>query len=135
MLFRSVRAQASGETILLVEDDSQVRNLMVLGLQKQGYKVAAFEHGGMALTALDEGKVQPDLLVSDVVMPHINGKDLADQVRARIPHLPILFVSGYTDDIIAENGIVDEGIALLSKPFNTNGLGKRIRELLDSRGA
>ena len=130
-----VRAQASGETILLVEDDSQVRNLMVLGLQKQGYKVAAFEHGGMALTALDEGRVQPDLLVSDVVMPHMNGKDLADQVRARIPHLPILFVSGYTDDIIAENGIVAEGIALLSKPFNTNGLGKRIRELLDSRGA
>jgi CheY-like chemotaxis protein len=66
-------------------------------------------------------------------MPHMNGKQLADEVRRRMPNLPILFVSGYTDDIIAQHGIVGGGIALLSKPFSPATLGQRVRELLDAR--
>ncbi len=123
---------AAGELVLLVEDDPQVRALMVMGLKRLGYKVQEFEHGGMALAALDNGTLSPDILVTDVVMPHMNGKELADGVRARLPELPILFVSGYTDDIIAENGIVTEGIALLPKPFTHATLGQRVRELLDT---
>ncbi len=123
---------ASGEQVLLVEDDPQVRALMVMGLKRLGYKVQEFEHGGMALAALDNGTLHPDILVTDVVMPHMNGKELADGVRERLPDLPILFVSGYTDDIIAENGIVAEGIALLPKPFTHATLGQRVRELLDT---
>jgi len=125
-------APASGEQVLLVEDDPQVRALMVMGLKRLGYRVQEFEHGGMALAALDNGTLRPDILVTDVVMPHMNGKELADGVRSRMPELPILFVSGYTDDIIAENGIVTEGIALLPKPFTHATLGQRVRELLDT---
>ena len=119
--------------VLLVEDDDQVRKLMVMGLRRVGFHVQEFDRGDRALDAIDSGRVRPDILVSDVVMPHMNGKQLADEVRRRMPSLPILFVSGYTDDIIAQHGIVGGGIALLSKPFSPATLGQRVRELLDAR--
>lgn len=123
---------AASEQVLLVEDDPQVRALMVMGLKRLGYQVHEFEQGGMALAALDSETLHPDILITDIVMPHMNGKELADAVRVRLPELPILFVSGYTDDIIAENGIVIEGTALLYKPFTHVTLGQRMRELLDT---
>ncbi|MFM7299348.1 MAG: response regulator, partial [Planctomycetota bacterium] len=74
-------------------------------------------------------------LVTDVVMPRMNGGELAEAVRQRYPGLPVLFVSGYTDDIIAQHGIVREGVALLEKPFSPSALARKVRELVDLHSA
>jgi signal transduction histidine kinase/CheY-like chemotaxis protein len=120
-----------GEHVLLVEDEDQVRNFMIKGLEHEGFTVTACPNADCALEKLAQAVVQPDVLVTDVVMPRINGGQLAEAVRQRYPGLPVLFVSGYTDDIIAQHGIVRDGVALLEKPFSPSALAHKVRELLD----
>ena len=123
------------EQILLVEDDHRVREFTVQGLRTFGYEVIAAENGPRALDLLAGGKVAPAILVTDVVMPEMNGRELAEAVQRQRPGLPVLFISGYTDDIVAQHGILRDGVALLEKPFSTSALVHKIRSLLDGRPA
>jgi PAS domain S-box-containing protein len=121
------------ERVLLVEDDAAVRRVQGRLLSRLGFAVTECSSGASALKVIDQG-TQVDILVTDVVMPQMNGRELAAAIQQRIPGLPVLFVSGYTDDIVARQGVVREGVALLEKPFTQAALGARVRELLDWKG-
>jgi PAS domain S-box-containing protein len=121
------------ETILVVEDDPSVRRLVSVVLQAQGYQVLAAADGGEGLrVALSHAGSPIRLVVSDVVMPTMGGKALAGQLEKLMPDLKFLFTSGYTDDSIALHGIVDPGVAFLSKPYTISALARRVRSLLDT---
>ncbi len=118
------------EWILLVEDDAQVRDATSRALRSAGYQVAVAGGGDEAL-ALLAGGLAPQLLLTDVVMPGMNGRQVADAVRAAVPGVRVLFMSGYAGDIIVHHGVVDPGLDLLEKPFTTAGLLERVQAALD----
>lgn len=122
---------AGGETVLLVEDEKQVRRLTRICLERLGYEVieATGSEEALALCAQHTGKIH--LLLSDVVMPRMNGKALAGRVRAFRPGIKVLFMSGYTADVITSRGVLDEGMDFLEKPFTPEGLGRKVRMVLD----
>jgi PAS domain S-box-containing protein len=123
------------ETLLLVEDDEQLRVLGQTILTRNGYQVIAASGGAEALAACASYPGPIDLLVTDVVMPHMNGRQLAEQaVRVR-PNLAVLYVSGYTDNTIVHHGVLDPGIEFLQKPITPDALLRKIREVLDGRAA
>lgn len=117
------------ESILLVEDDPAVRQVTALVLADLGYKVLVATDGEMALRLFHE-KGPFDLLMTDVVMPKMNGKQLADELHRLHPPLKVLFVSGYTDDAIVNHGVLDSGVAFLQKPFLSFALARKVREVL-----
>ena len=119
------------ETILLVEDDEQVLHLSKALLTRQGYKVLATNNGIEALNILKEAETPVHLLLSDVIMPVINGKELFKKASAIQPGIKVLYMSGYTDDVIAEHGVLEEGTAFLQKPFSLKSLSSKVRETLD----
>jgi PAS domain S-box-containing protein len=124
------------ETILLVEDDPALREMAATLLRRLGYTVLAAANGVEALSLKqqpDTGHV--DLLLTDVVMPHMSGKELADRVRALFPHTRILFTSAYTENAIVHQGALDKGVALLQKPFTPSALAIKVREALDAPAA
>jgi CheY-like chemotaxis protein len=124
------------ETILVVEDQPEVRRLAVAALQKYGYTVYAACSGDEALSLLHEMSVTVDLLVTDVVMPGMNGLTLAQKLSESRPELRVLFMSGYTDDAIAHYGVLLEpGGPYLQKPFTPESLGERVRQVLGPRQA
>jgi PAS domain S-box-containing protein len=120
--------------VLLVEDDNGVREFVMHALRRSGYQVNATPSPEDALAKIDHEGLRPDILVTDVVMPSINGKVLADMVHRRLPQLPILFISGYSDDIVAQHGVLREGMKLLEKPFSIRELVQRIQDMLQSPG-
>lgn len=124
-------AVQGSETILLVEDDRQVRNLAEIVLKRHGYAVLIGENGQEALSIMDghEGEVQ--LLLTDVIMPDINGKELFEQVSRTYPDIRVLYMSGYTDDVIAHHGVIDPAVNFIEKPFTVKGLALKVREVLD----
>lgn len=128
----SPRPKSGRETLLLVEDDRGVREFAAQALRSYGYDVHTAPGAEEAMEALNGGIV-PALLVTDVVMPKVNGRMLAEQVRTRMPGIPVLFISGYTDDIIAQHGVLREGVELLEKPFGIQELAQKIRKMLDAR--
>ncbi len=136
------RAPAAGgeaprgtERLLVVDDHSQVRGVTVRILRSLGYEVLEAEDGRQAL-ALAEATAEPiDLLITDVVMPNIGGRELADLLRARQPGLPVLFTSGYAEDAIAHRGVVGDGVHLIAKPFAPRELAQRVRLLLGAEAA
>ena len=120
------------ETILLVEDDSALREMAATLLKRLGYTVLAAANGIEALTLIhqrDTGHI--DLLFTDIVMPHMSGKELADRVQASYPHTRILFTCAYTGNAIVHQGVLDKGVALLQKPFTPAALAHKLREVLD----
>jgi PAS domain S-box-containing protein len=120
------------ETILLVEDDPALREMAATLLRRLGYTVLAAANGVEALSLShqpDTGRI--DLLFTDVVMPHMSGKELADRVRALSPHTRILFTSGYTENTIVQQGGLNQGVAFLQKPFTPSVLARKVREVLD----
>ncbi|HEY1956244.1 MAG TPA: PAS domain S-box protein [Polyangiaceae bacterium] len=121
------------ERILLVEDEDQVRALAKAVLARQGYEVHAAENGNAALALFDklEGKI--DLLLTDVVMPKMSGRELAEKLAPIRPELKVLFMSGYTDDTVVHHGVLDSGIAFLQKPITPDALARKVREVLDGR--
>ncbi len=121
------------ETILLVEDEKGVRNLTTHVLRECGYTVLEAQNGteGLQITAARGASIH--LLVTDVILPGMSGKQLAEQLTAHSPTLKVLFVSGYTADIIAPHGVLDPGTAFLQKPFSPVLLAKKVREVLDKK--
>ncbi len=127
-----LHAPAGGtERVLLVEDDAQVRRVMRTILGGAGYRVVEAADGVEALERLAEAPEPFRLLVSDVIMPRLNGHDLRKAAYERWPALRLLFVSGYTADVIRRRGLLDESVDLLMKPFTARGLLTRAREILD----
>jgi two-component system, cell cycle sensor histidine kinase and response regulator CckA len=124
--------RSGGETILLVEDDSRVRVFAATVLERFGYQVHAFQAPASALAALPELHPPPDLLVTDVVMPGMNGRALAERIASLIPAMRVLFVSGYTENVIVHHGVLKENIEFLAKPYSVDQLARRVREVLDA---
>jgi CheY-like chemotaxis protein len=124
----------AGATVLVVEDDDGVRELTVEMLRDLGYRVVAAESGGAALRALD-GAAEVALLLTDVVMPDMNGRKLADAALARRPALKVLFTTGYTRNAIVHNGVLDPGVHLIAKPFTVESLAAKIHEVLGHAAA
>ncbi|HEX6277097.1 MAG TPA: PAS domain S-box protein [Polyangiaceae bacterium] len=117
-------------SVLLVEDDDKVRSLTKKVLQGFGYTLHDFANGEDALAALASLRPVPELLISDVIMPGINGRVLAERVLAALPGIRVLFVSGYTQDVIAEHGVLKAGIEFLAKPYSIEQLSHRVHEIL-----
>jgi two-component system, cell cycle sensor histidine kinase and response regulator CckA len=129
-------APASGsETILFVEDEESVRELVRDYLSAAGYHILEASDGVQALevAAAHEGTIE--ILVTDVVMPRLSGRELASRVTAERPNVKVLFISGYTDDSIFRHGVLEGGVAYLQKPFNLKSIAQKIREVLDGQPA
>jgi nitrogen-specific signal transduction histidine kinase len=120
------------ETILLVEDEDDVRNLTARMLEQQGYKVIQASEGREAIKISRKHKGHIDLLMTDVIMPHMNGKVLADQLLAERMNLKVLFLSGYTDNMIIHKGIIESHNTFLQKPYTMEALSHKIRNLFDN---
>jgi signal transduction histidine kinase/DNA-binding response OmpR family regulator len=124
------------ETILLVEDDPALREMAATLLRRLGYLIWAAANGIEALSLTQQRTTgHIDLLFTDVVMPHMSGKELADRVRALYPHTKILFSSAYTENAIVHQGVLDKGVALLQKPYTPSTLARKLREVLDPTSA
>jgi PAS domain S-box-containing protein len=123
--------RTGSETVLLVEDEPAVRALAVHALRARGYRVIEAMNGEEALRAMRGRETEIALLVTDVVMPQMNGKELADRMQAIHPGLKVLYASGYTENTIVHHGVLEPGVAFLSKPFTPAGLTRRVREVLD----
>nr|WP_314469691.1 ATP-binding protein [uncultured Sphingomonas sp.] len=121
----------SSETILVVEDDDDVRAYTVASLRELGYRVVEAHDGPAALALLGRDEFKADLLVTDVVMPKMSGRELADIAKATQSGLKVLFVSGYPRDAIMRSGRVEPGVDLISKPFTYVTLAGKVRDLLD----
>jgi len=119
-----------GETILLVEDEVSLRRLAVRGLTKQGYTVLEAATAEEALTILDRHLQDVALIVTDVVMPGINGRQLADRVRALRADIKVLYTSGYTTDMVVKTGVEQAQVAFLQKPYAPRALVEKVRLVL-----
>ena len=129
---KSLKARLSGrETIVLVEDDSMVRAVALRALTSHGYQVHSYPSGDAALADLPNLTQGFDLIVTDVVMPGMNGRELVEHVRERIPQVKALFTSGYTEHVISHHGILDNEIEFLPKPYTVNSLLQRVRTVLE----
>jgi CheY-like chemotaxis protein len=129
------RPLAGKETVLIAEDSDVVRRLLHEILRVQGYTLLEARHGAEALQMSREFPGTIDLLVTDMVMPHMSGRELAHHVSPERPGMKILYMSGYTEEAIARDGVLDPGTAFLEKPFTPDSLARKIRELLDQKGA
>jgi two-component system, cell cycle sensor histidine kinase and response regulator CckA len=120
------------ERILIVEDEGAVRRMAGRALAAQGYAVLEAENGADALEVLARADGPVDLVLTDVVMPILNGRELAERLAAERPRLRVLFMSGYTDDDVVRRGLLDPGAPFLQKPFVPADLARKVREVLDA---
>jgi len=123
-----------GELILVVEDEEAVRALTAEGLRDLGYEVLEAEGGARALKLLDQNP-GVSLLLTDIVMPNMNGRQLADEALKRRPGLKVLYTTGYTRNAVVHNGTLDPGVRLLGKPFTLEQLALTVRDVLDGNNA
>ena len=128
----STKPMQGFETILLVEDEEMVRKLACTVLQKNGYRVLEASNGDNALDVVEGRNGNPiHLVVTDVVMPGMSGRQLADRLVSLQPELKVLYMSGYTDNAIVHHGVLDPGIAYIQKPFTPDALASKVRKILD----
>jgi len=121
----------SWETILLVEDEDQVRALARTALKRHGYQVLEAEQGEQALTLCEQHVGSIHLLLTDVVMPQMGGRELAERATMLRPEMKVMFMSGYANDDILAHGVMEESVVLLQKPIMPSVLARRVREILD----
>ncbi|MEA2609227.1 MAG: hypothetical protein QOJ75_1470, partial [Chloroflexota bacterium] len=119
------------ETILLAEDDDSVRQLAMTLLERAGYHVIATPDAESAMAAAAAHTGPIDLLLTDVIMPGANGRELANQFAVTHPDARILFMSGYADDVLSAQGVLDPNVAFLEKPFLPADLARKVRQVLD----
>ena len=119
------------ETVLLVEDEDGVRALVRQILHKHGYNVLESRHGGEALLMCERHQGKIDMLLTDVVLEQMSGRELAERLLKLSPEMKVLYVSGYADDAIVHHGVLNAGVAFLQKPFTTESLARKIRYVLD----
>jgi signal transduction histidine kinase/CheY-like chemotaxis protein len=126
-------ASQGSEAILVVEDEADVRSYLVETLRDLNYRVREASDGTEALALFDTDPLRVDLLLTDIVMPGMNGRQLADELRRRQPELKVLFMTGYSRDAVVHQGRLDSGVSLLQKPLNQTTLAAKIRDSLDKR--
>ncbi len=119
------------ETILMAEDDDILREMVKKMMEKAGYRVITAVNGEDAMNSVRNFNDSIDLLITDIVMPGMNGRDLAEQMQKEIPGLKVLYMSGYTANVIAHHGILDKDLNFIQKPFNYEDMAYKIREVLD----
>jgi two-component system cell cycle sensor histidine kinase/response regulator CckA len=121
------------ETILVVEDDEVVRDFVTNMLEALGYRVLAAEDSdhGIEVAKTFEGEI--DLLLTDVVMPRMNGRELYEMLRRTRSGIRVLFMSGYTTNVIGHQCVIDEGVPFIAKPFTIHSIAQKIRNVLDNR--
>ena len=125
------RPPRGSETVLLAEDEPAVRAIAQQVLERQGYTVLAAPSGADALALAAQHGATIDLLLTDVVMPGMSGRDLADRLTAQRPGIRVLYISGYTDNAIVRHGMLEPGLAYLQKPFRPDALVRKVRDVLD----
>jgi len=119
------------ESVLLLEDDQEVRRITRRILSHQGYEVLEAAHPDEAIRLVAEGGARIDLLLTDVVLPHMSGKSCFEVLRGSLPDLKVVFMSGYTENVIAHRGVLDNGTHFIQKPFTKEALSLKIRTVLD----
>jgi signal transduction histidine kinase/CheY-like chemotaxis protein len=128
-----VRSLEGSETILVVEDDEMLRKMAVKMLKGYGYRLITARNGEDALEIAGSHDGPVHLLLTDVVMPGMTGLDLAEQLKSRFPEIKVLYMSGYTDNVIADHGVLEKDVNFIQKPFSREGLGGKVREVLDKK--
>jgi two-component system, cell cycle sensor histidine kinase and response regulator CckA len=119
------------ETLLLVEDEAAVRGSVRRLLERQGYTVVEARHGAEALRIAESGEPPIDLVLTDLVMPEMGGRELVDRLRARQPSLKVLYMSGYSERAVTVDGVMPPATGFMEKPFTIEQLTRRTREILD----
>jgi PAS domain S-box-containing protein len=119
------------ETVMIVEDDQIVRGVARAALERLGYRVLQASNGAEALRLADQTPGRIDLLMTDVVMPGMNGRELAERLQTLRPDLKVLFASGYTENVVVHHGVVEAGVHFLAKPYVPSGLARKVRQVLD----
>jgi len=122
--------QGKGESILIVEDEDALRRYVTRMISSLGYKVSSCSSGMEALETIRHG-LRPDLIVTDIVMPGINGREMAEQAREIVPGQKVLFVSGFNDDVLVNQGIINADLTYIQKPFSKNDISMKIAEMLN----
>lgn len=116
--------------ILVVEDDECVRNFTTRVLQKSGYQVYEAANSRAATFLLESEKLKPDMMITDVILPEMNGYDLAVNVKAQIPEIAVIFFSGYSFNYLVEKGTLDNSVHFIQKPFTVINLISKVKNLL-----
>jgi DNA-binding NtrC family response regulator len=125
------RRTTGTETVLVVEDEAALRKVAMRTLEAAGYTVLAAANGDEALRLSTERMGEIHLLLTDVVMPRMSGRTLAEELAKTRPAMRVLYMSGYTDDAIVHHGVLDAGTRFLAKPFSATQLTRKVREALD----
>jgi CheY-like chemotaxis protein len=123
------------ETILLVEDEPMVRELSRQFLEEYGYRVLTAANGRDGLEVFQDFPDRIDLIVTDVVMPQMSGRELVEKARQLRPNTQVLYMSGFTDDAIGRHGVIADDFCFIQKPFSPDALARKVREILDSSSA
>jgi len=121
------------ETILIAEDEPDLRDLARIFLEGYGYKVLEAESAAQAIQTADSFEGSIDLLLTDVIMPGMSGRQLAESVMSRRPQTRIVYMTGYTDDMVVQHKVLEPGVKLLQKPFGKVELALKVRSTLDEK--
>ena len=132
MVKTETQAKGGSETVLLVEDDDTVRQLAEVILTGQGYRVIGADSPKKAEEIAAKSGPEIDLVLTDVIMPSMSGRELVKKLLAQNAKMRVLYMSGYTDNVIAQGGVLEEGLAFLQKPFTPRALAQKVREVLDA---
>jgi len=123
---------SGGETIMLLEDEPEVRRIVARILSSRGYEVIEAASPEEAIRLGVRGGARFDLLLTDVVMPKMSGKTCFEEMCRSLPHLKVIYMSGYTSNVIAHRGVLDKGTHFVQKPFTGDALARKVREVLDA---
>jgi len=115
---------------MVVEDDMMIMRMIAKVLNSCGYKVLCADDGQMALRIAGEHKGSIHLMLTDIIMPNMGGRELAERLFENRPDMKILYMSGYTDNAIVHHGVLEKGLSFIQKPFSSNNLRKKVREVL-----